>query len=63
MGCVESMIRVGERTMPKTMVILPTYNEKENLPLMIESPVSVGSVKVVLKSYKGLKYNLDSKKD
>ena len=38
-------------------------NDSNKLPLMIESPVSVGSVKVVLKSYKGLKYNLDSKKD
>ena len=38
-------------------------DDSNKLPLMIESPVAVGSVKVVLKSYKGLKYNLDSKKD
>lgn len=38
-------------------------DDSNKLPLMIESPVSVGSVKVVLKSYKGLKYNMDSKKD
>ena len=38
-------------------------NDANRLPLMIESPVSVGSVKVVLKSYKGLKYPLSSKKD
>jgi Protein of unknown function (DUF3108) len=38
-------------------------DDGNKLPLMIESPVAVGSVKVVLKSYKGLKYNLDSKKD
>ncbi|MEZ4985840.1 MAG: DUF3108 domain-containing protein [Saprospiraceae bacterium] len=35
--------------------------DKNKIPLMIESPVSVGSVKVVLKSWKGLKYDLSSK--
>jgi len=30
--------------------------DNNSLPLMIESPVSVGNVKAVLKSYKGLKY-------
>ena len=38
-------------------------NDANKLPLMIESPVSVGSVKVVLKSYKGLKYDVTSKQD
>ncbi len=38
-------------------------NDGNRLPLMIESPVSVGTVKVVLKSYKGLKYDVSSKKD
>ncbi len=38
-------------------------NDDNRLPLMIESPVSVGSVKVVLKSYSGLKHPLSSKKD
>lgn len=32
-------------------------NDENRIPLMIESPISVGSVKVVLKSYKGLKYD------
>ncbi len=36
-------------------------NDNNRIPVLIESPVSVGSVKVVLKSYKGLKYNLDAK--
>lgn len=31
-------------------------NDQNKIPLEIESPVSVGSVKAVLKSYKGLKY-------
>ncbi|MBL0023655.1 MAG: DUF3108 domain-containing protein [Saprospiraceae bacterium] len=35
-------------------------DDANKLPLLIESPISVGSVKAVLKSYKGLKYNLDS---
>jgi hypothetical protein len=37
-------------------------DDENRIPLMIESPVSVGSVKVVLKSYSGLKYPLSSKK-
>jgi len=36
-------------------------DDKNHLPLLIESPISVGSVKVVLKSYSGLKYPLSSK--
>jgi Protein of unknown function (DUF3108) len=38
-------------------------NDANKIPLMIESPVSVGSVKVVLKSWKGLKYPVTAKKD
>ncbi len=36
-------------------------NDGNKIPLLIESPVSVGSVKAVLKSYSGLKYNLNKK--
>ena len=36
-------------------------DDQNRIPLMIESPVSVGSVKAVLKNYKGLKYDLSSK--
>lgn len=36
-------------------------DDKNKIPLLIESPLKVGSVKVVLKSYKNLKHNLDSK--
>lgn len=32
-------------------------DDLNRIPVLIESPVSVGSVKVVLKSYKGLKYD------
>lgn len=33
-------------------------DDKNRLPLMIESPISVGSVKAILKSYNGIKYPL-----
>ena len=36
-------------------------DDANKIPVLIESPVSVGSVKVVLKSYKGLKYPLSAK--
>ncbi len=35
-------------------------DDKNRVPLLIESPVSVGSVKAVLKEYKGLKYDFES---
>lgn len=38
-------------------------DDKNKIPLLIESPVSVGSVKVVLKSYKGLRYNFEATSD
>lgn len=37
-------------------------DDKNRIPLLIESPVSVGSVKAVLKSYSGLKYDFAGKK-
>jgi Protein of unknown function (DUF3108) len=36
-------------------------DDGNRIPLLIESPVSVGSVKAVLKDYKGLKYEMASK--
>ncbi len=38
-------------------------DDKNRIPLMIETPIAVGSVKVVLKSYKGLKYPFTAKID
>ncbi len=38
-------------------------NDRNRVPLLIESPVSVGKVKAVLKEYKGLKYDMTSKVD
>lgn len=36
-------------------------DDKNRIPVLIESPVSVGSVKAVLKSYKGLRYEMEAK--
>jgi hypothetical protein len=38
-------------------------DDANKIPLMIESPLSVGSVKVVLKSYKGLRFPFEAKVD
>ncbi|MBC7884373.1 MAG: DUF3108 domain-containing protein [Saprospiraceae bacterium] len=43
------------------LMTLWVSDDKNKIPLIIESPVSVGSVKAVLKSYSGLKYDLSSK--
>lgn len=37
-------------------------DDQNRIPLLIESPVSVGSVKMVIKEYKGLKYDFTAKK-
>lgn len=36
-------------------------DDDNHIPLLIESPISVGSVKAVLKSYRGLRYPLSSR--
>jgi Protein of unknown function (DUF3108) len=38
-------------------------DDQNRIPLLIESPVSVGSVKMVLKKYNGLKYDFTAKVD
>ena len=38
-------------------------DDENKIPLLIESPVSVGSVKAVLHSYKGLRYPMQAKLD
>ena len=37
-------------------------DDKNQIPVLIESPVSVGSVKAVLKSYKGLRFDMEAKR-
>ena len=36
-------------------------DDQNRIPLLIESPVAVGSVKAVLKNYKGLRYDMTAK--
>ena len=36
-------------------------DDQNRIPILIESPVSVGSVKMVLKEYWGLKYDFTAK--
>ena len=38
-------------------------DDKNKIPLIIESPVSVGSVKAILKEYNGLRYDLSSERE
>lgn len=42
-------------------LIMWISDDKNRVPLMIESPISIGSVKVILKSYKGLRYEMTSR--
>ena len=48
-----------EGTQPEVYV----SDDRNRIPILIESAVSVGSVKAVLKSYKGLRYDFTSKID
>ena len=43
-------------------MIVYVSDDKNQIPVLIESPVSVGSVKAVLKKHKGLKYDLEAKR-
>lgn len=51
---------VGEVFKEDSQMSVWVSDDQNKIPLLIESPVSVGSVKVVLKSYKGLKYDFDA---
>ncbi len=54
---------VGEVFKEDSQMSVWVSDDQNKIPLLIESPVSVGSVKVVLKSYKGLKYDFDAQID
>ena len=51
----------GEVFKADTEMNIWVSDDGNRIPLLIESPVSVGSVKAVLKDYKGLKYEMTSK--
>lgn len=60
MSCIASAVS-GHVFKEDAEMKLYIGNDKNNIPLMIESPLSVGSVKAVLKSQENLKYPLSSK--
>lgn len=45
----------------ETTMSLWVSDDENKIPLLIESPVSIGTIKATLKKYKGLKYPLSSK--
>ena len=53
----------GEYFKEGTEMKIWATDDKNRVPLMIESPVAVGSVKVVLKSWKGLRNGMDARID
>lgn len=52
---------VGDVFSEQSKMNVYVSDDENRIPVLIESPISVGSVKVVLKEYKGLKYDLSSK--
>ena len=57
---VAPQVIAGEVFNEDTEMKVWVSNDRNRIPLLIESPVSVGSIKAVLKNYKGLKYKLSS---
>lgn len=53
----------GEIFKEGTQMKVWASDDENRIPILIESPISIGSVKAVLKSYRGLKYNLTAKLD
>ena len=52
----------GEVFSDDTKMTVWVSDDQNKIPLLIESPVSVGSVKMVLKEYWGLKYEFKAKR-
>ena len=51
---------LGDIFTEESKMMVWASDDQNKIPVLIESPISVGSVKVVLKSYKGLKYDFDA---
>lgn len=51
----------GESFKDGTELFLWVTDDQNKMPLYVESPIKIGSVKGILKEYSGLKYPLDSK--
>jgi hypothetical protein len=60
---LEPDIISGEVFSEGTKMTVWVSDDQNRIPLLIESPVSVGSVKMVLKEYWGLKYDFKAKAD
>ena len=59
----EPQVIAGNVFKDETKMTVWVSDDENHIPLLIESPVSVGSVKMVLKGYSGLKNELSSKID
>lgn len=58
----EPQVIVGNVFKDDTKMAVWVSDDENRIPLMIESPVSVGSVKMVLKEYQGLKFEFKARK-
>ncbi len=59
----QPQVIVGNIFSDDAKMIVWISDDENRLPLLVETPIAVGSVKMVLKEHKGLKYPLHSKKD
>jgi hypothetical protein len=57
----EPQVIVGDVFKDSEKMTVWVSDDENRIPVLIETPVSVGSVKIVLKSYSGLKYELSAK--
>lgn len=58
---INPQVVVGNVFKKDNKMIVWVSDDNNKVPLLIESPIAVGSVKMVLKEFKGLKYPLSSK--
>ena len=57
----EPEVIVGSVFNDETKMQVYVSDDKNRIPVLIETPISVGSVKMVLKSYRGLKHPFEAK--
>lgn len=57
----EPQVIVGNVFKDDTKMTVWVSDDQNRIPIIVESPVSVGSVKMILKEYQGLKYDLKAK--
>ncbi len=58
----KTQVVAGNVFKENTSMSVYVSDDSNRIPLLIESPVSVGSIKAVLKNYKGLKYDFEAKR-